>query len=70
MKQRYIGIKPLNIKGSNNLGMIFELDHTNEKYYCVNWPGNNMSPVCTIEQIQSDVNNGFLKPIDIDGKDI
>jgi hypothetical protein len=70
MEQRYIGIKPLDIKGGNNLGMIFELDHGNGKYYCVNWPGKNIAPVCSPEQIQSDVDNGFLKPIDIDGKDI
>lgn len=70
MENRYIGIKPIDIKGGNNLGMIFERDETNNKFYCVNWPGKNLAPVLTEEQVQHDVDNGFLKPIDIHGKDI
>lgn len=68
---RYIGIKPVTLDGSgNNKDMIFEKDYGNGKFYCINWKGKTLAPVLTEEQIISDVQNGFLKPIDIDGKDI
>lgn len=70
MEARYIGIKEVSITSSNNKELIFELDHGNGNYYCVNWKREELSIMLTPEEIQKDVDNGFLKPIDINGKDI